>query len=66
MAWWTSVPKATVDRRFPDIYYLPEDAEFRVAQGTIGWPHNGASVAIPLRAQALYFLPNGFRVRLDK
>ena len=55
-----------VDRRFPDIYYLPEDAEFRVVQGTISWPHGGRTVSIPLRARAVYFLPNGYRVRLDK
>ena len=55
-----------VDRRFKDIYYLPEDAEFRVPQGTISWQHGGATVTIPLRARELYFLPNGYRVRLDK
>jgi hypothetical protein len=55
-----------VDRRFHDIYYVPEDAEFRVLQGTIAWPHNGATVTIPLLARAIYFLPNGYRIRLDK
>ncbi len=55
-----------VDRRFPSIHYLPEDAEFRVAQGTITWPHKGGTMTIPLRAGAVYFLPNGYRVRLDK
>jgi hypothetical protein len=55
-----------VDRRFPDVYYLPEDAEFRVVQGTISWPRDGGTVTIPLRARAVYFLPNGYRVRLDK
>jgi hypothetical protein len=55
-----------VDRRFPEIYYLPEDAEFRVAQGTICWPHGGGAVTIPLRARELYFLPNGYRVWLEK
>ncbi|HEX3748094.1 MAG TPA: methyltransferase domain-containing protein [Bryobacteraceae bacterium] len=55
-----------VDRRFPEIFYLPENAEFRVPQGTISWPHEGRTVTIPLRAKALYFLPNGYRLRLDK
>jgi len=55
-----------VDRKFTDILYLPEDAEFRVQQGTISWTHEGRSVTIPLLARALYFLPNGYRLRLDK
>jgi len=54
-----------VDRRFPDIYYLPEDAEFRVVQGpsvAARWPHREHS---PARAGGV--LPaNGYRVRLDK
>ena len=53
-----------VDRRFPDIYYVPEDAEFRVVQGTISWLRDGQTVSIPLRARAVYFLPSGYRVRL--
>jgi hypothetical protein len=55
-----------VDRRFPDIYYVPEDAEFRVVQGTITWQQGDRSVTIPLRARSVYFLPSGYRVRLDK
>jgi hypothetical protein len=55
-----------VDRRFASIYYVPEDAEFRVAQGNISWPQKGGVITIPLRAGAVYFLPNGYRVRLDK
>jgi hypothetical protein len=55
-----------VDRRFPEIHYVPENAEFRVQQGTISWPREGGTVTIPLRANAIYFLPNGYRVRLDK
>ena len=55
-----------VDRRFKDIYYLPENAEFHVQQGAISWPHRGGVSTLPLRARELYFLPNGYRVRLDK
>jgi len=55
-----------VDRRFPGIYYVPEDAEFRVGQGTISWCQGDATVTIPLRARAVYFLPSGYRVWLDK
>ena len=55
-----------VDRRFPEIYYVPEDAEFRVGQGTIGWRHGDGASTIPLRTNAVYFLPSGYRVRLEK
>ena len=45
-----------VDLRFPGIYYVPEDAEFRVGKGTIGWRQGEREVSIPLRAHAVYFL----------
>ena len=47
-----------VDRRFPDIYYVPEDAEFSVATGNHklapGRRHGHHSAARP---GGVYFLP---------
>ncbi len=53
------------DRRFSDIYYLPEDSIFHVLNGTITW-RGGERERLALRKDATYFLPNGFRIRLEK
>jgi phosphoenolpyruvate carboxykinase (diphosphate) len=54
------------DRRFSDIYYVPEDAVFHVLDGTIGWRKGDREERLTLRKDATYFLPNGFRIRLEK
>src|SRR5579871_132670 len=55
-----------VDRRFPNIFYVPENAIFRSREGCISWPRAGAEGSLTMRAGAVYILPNGFRVRLEK
>ena len=55
-----------VDTRFPNIYYVPEDAEFNVRQGFVHWQHNGAPVQLTLRPGDVYVLPSGYRIRLEK
>jgi len=54
-----------VDRRFPDIFYVPEDAAFHVREGFVMWGPE-RSARLPLLAGAVYFLPSGYRVRLEK
>ena len=58
------------DKRFSDIYYVPEDSVFDVLNGTIAWRRDGPDGQLDrqltLRNHATYFLPNGFRIRLEK
>ncbi len=54
------------DKRFSDIYYVPEDSVFNVLDGTITWRHGDDEEHLTLRNDATYFLPNGFRIRLEK
>jgi phosphoenolpyruvate carboxykinase (diphosphate) len=54
------------DKRFPDIYYVPEDAVFHVLDGTITWRQGDRDERLTLHKDATYFLPNGFRIRLEK
>jgi hypothetical protein len=54
------------DRRFSDIFYVPEDSVFHVLDGTITWRHGDRDEHLTLRDDATYFLPNGFRIRLEK
>jgi phosphoenolpyruvate carboxykinase (diphosphate) len=55
-----------VDRRFPNVYYVPEDAAFLAREGFIEWPNGANPARLTLKAGAVYFLPNGFRIWLEK
>ena len=55
-----------VDKSYPSVYYVPEDASFHTREGFVRWRHLGTEARVPLRAGAVYFLPNGFRVKLQK
>ncbi|MDQ2949554.1 MAG: hypothetical protein M3Y27_27060, partial [Acidobacteriota bacterium] len=56
-----------VDRLFPDIFYVPENAEFRVRQGCVQWQgQNGQTSQLILRASETYVLPWGTKIRLEK
>ncbi len=45
---------------------MPEDAAFHTREGFVRWPHGGGESRLPLRAGAVYVLPSGFRVKLQK
>jgi hypothetical protein len=54
------------DKRFSNIYYVPEDSVFNVLDGAITWQRGDRHQRITLQKDATYFLPNGFRIRLEK
>jgi hypothetical protein len=54
------------DKRYSDIYYVPEDSVFNVLDGDIRWRQSDGDEHLTLRKDATYFLPNGFRIRLEK
>ncbi|MGA3293250.1 MAG: hypothetical protein ABSE45_04605 [Candidatus Acidiferrales bacterium] len=56
----------SIDRRFPDVYYVPEDSAFTLRDGFIRWQRGGLTHQLTLRPTAVYVLPSGFRVRLEK
>jgi hypothetical protein len=55
-----------VDRSFPSILYVPESSTFGVREGIVCWESQGQRRQIPLRAEEVYVLPSGFRLRLEK
>lgn len=55
-----------VDRRYPDVFYVPESSEFYVRKGYICWKQNGEERRLTLRAGDVYVLPSGYRLRLEK
>lgn len=57
-----------VDRQFPSVLYVPENAEFSVRGGYVRWPAgpDGQYRQITLSACEVYVLPSGYRVWLEK
>jgi hypothetical protein len=55
-----------VDRRYPDILYVPEDTAFNVREGSVQWNRGGTTQRLTLRAETTYVLPSGFRVWMEK
>ena len=55
-----------IDRRFPTIIYVPEDAAFTVQPARVVWHRHGRDQGISLRANHTYILPSGYKVRLEK
>ena len=55
-----------IDRRFPDVIYVPQNAIFNLDEGKITWERNGAESKLALDASTTWVLPSGFRVRLEK
>jgi hypothetical protein len=55
-----------VDKRYPEIFYVPENAEFHVREGTVHWTHGGKRQQLMLRAENTYVLPSGYKVSLRK
>jgi len=55
-----------VDRTYPDLFYVPEDADFLVREGCVRWPVAGGTHQLVLRAGETYVLPWGTKIRLEK
>ena len=51
-----------VDREYPNVYYVPENADFHVREGVVRWPQG----QLVLRAGDVYVLPWGTKIRLEK
>jgi hypothetical protein len=55
-----------IDKRFPDIIYVPEDATMHLLDQTIHWPRNGREQTIKLLAGRTYIHPCGYKVHMEK
>ena len=54
------------DRTFPNIFYVPENADFLVTEGIVRWEYEGGSHQLVLRAGETWVLPWGTKIRLEK
>jgi phosphoenolpyruvate carboxykinase (diphosphate) len=55
-----------VDRNYPNIFYVPENAEFNLGRGWVKWPVEGGSSQLTLLPERIYVGPSGYQVRLEK
>jgi hypothetical protein len=55
-----------VDRKYPDIIYVPEDARFDLHQQKVFWPGGKTERAIKLLPGKTYVRPSGYKIRLEK
>jgi hypothetical protein len=55
-----------VDKRFPDIIYVPEDAHFDLHKERISWPGGKNEQGIRLQPGYTYVRPSGYKVWMEK
>lgn len=55
-----------VDRRFPDLVYIAENALADLREQQITWEHGGSPQSIPLLPGKVYMAPSGYKLRTEK
>ena len=54
------------DTVYPEIHYVPEDADFDVKKQSVTWARGDAEAKLKLLPGHVYILPNGYKVRMAK
>ncbi len=56
-----------IDKAYPNVYYVPENADFHVREGVVRWElADKTTNSLVLRAGDVYVLPWGTKIRLEK
>jgi len=55
-----------VDKKFPEIIYIPEDALFDLHKQTVSWTNATGDHAVKLQPEKTYIRPSGYKVRMEK
>ena len=55
-----------IDRRFADIFYVPEDARFDLHNQAVTWLRNGAEIRLKLLPGQTYVRPSGYKIHMHK
>lgn len=55
-----------VDRKYPDIIYVPEDVAFDLNTQQVSWLKAGVRQSLPFRAGRTYVRPSGYKVNLEQ
>lgn len=55
-----------IDKEYPSILYVPEDANISLREQTVSWSKDGTAQSIPLQPDLTYILPSGYKVEMRK
>lgn len=55
-----------IDRQFPNLYYIPENALADLRGQVISWKRVEETYEIPLLPDKVYMAPSGYRLRMEK
>ncbi len=55
-----------LDKKYPDIIYVPEDARFDLHKQKISWPGGKTERSIKLLPGKTYVRPSGYKVQMEK
>jgi hypothetical protein len=55
-----------VDKSFPDILYVPEDASFHLHEQRVTWPGGKGERGIKLQPGKTYVRPSGYKIRMER
>ncbi|MEX1042963.1 MAG: hypothetical protein WDZ51_20175 [Pirellulaceae bacterium] len=55
-----------VDKKFPEVIYVPEDARATLVRQCIYWQRDGVEHSIPLLPGQVYIAPSGYKIHMEK
>jgi hypothetical protein len=55
-----------IDKRYPDIIYVPEDVHFDLHKQEVSWQQSGQRQSIRLLPGRTYIRPSGYKVQMEK
>ncbi|MDD5405103.1 MAG: hypothetical protein PHZ14_11280 [Sulfuricella sp.] len=55
-----------IDKRHPEVIYVPQDLRMDLSSQTISWLKDGARQSIKLQPGKIYVQPNGYKVEMQK
>jgi len=55
-----------IDRRYPNLIYVHENALASLFDRTIRWTYNEVEQSLPIEREKIYMAPSGYKVRMEK
>lgn len=55
-----------IDKKFPDIHYVPEDVRIDLNSQTVAWENAAGPQSVSLQPGITYILPSGYKVEMKK
>ncbi len=55
-----------IDKKYPDIFYIPEHADIDIERSSISWSYKGKEQKLKLSPQKIYVHPSGHKFQLVK